>query len=67
VFVVGVGTDTVFAFELMYDTLDFQGAFASAEEFAAAASFRRGATVIEIPGGGTVIVQGRKPPTWCPG
>jgi hypothetical protein len=64
---VGGGTDTVFAFELTNDTLDFQGAFADAEEFAAAASFRRGATVIQVPGGGTVIVQGRKPGDLVPG
>ena len=55
------------ASELTNDTLDCQGAFASADEFAAAASFRRGATVIEVPGGGTVIVQGRKPGDLVPG
>jgi Ca2+-binding RTX toxin-like protein len=64
---VGGGTDTVTAFELTNDTLDFQGAFADAAEFTAAASFRRGATVIQVPGGGTVTLQGRKPGDLVPG
>jgi serralysin len=60
-FVVGDGTDLVRAFDTRRDTLDFGGAFASAAEFEAATSWVRGSTVVTVPGGGEVILPGRKP------
>ncbi len=66
-FVVGEGLDVINAFNRSQDVIDFDGAFATAEEFSAATRRVSGATVVNVPGGGIVRIPGANPANLVPG
>jgi 2',3'-cyclic-nucleotide 2'-phosphodiesterase (5'-nucleotidase family) len=66
-FVVGEGLDVINAFDRRLDIIDFDGAFATADEFSAATRRVSGAAVVRVPGGGIVRIPGANPANLVPG
>ena len=60
-YIVGEGGDLVIGFDKRRDTIDFGGAFASESDFKRATRRWFGSTLVNIPGGAHVVVQGAKP------